>query len=188
MKSRLFVCAMLLGWLAVPAFADSLSFTNSGILSGDLSSGVTSAASNLTLDGTTIIKGQFGTVELVLGSFTTGSLQSGGTFTGGTFELEGAVSLVSPFSGTWTEVSSGLYDLVGSISTGFGGVQYTGTTTQQFTLSFDDGEILLKDVSGTTSLTLNPIVVPEPGTLALLGTGLAGVAGAARKKLRRSVS
>jgi hypothetical protein len=188
MKSRFFLCAMLLGLFAVPAFADSISisFTNSGIMSGNLSSGITSVANDLSFGGTVIEPGQFATLNFVLGSFT-GSFTNGGSFTGGTFELEnaGTVLFESPFSGTWSKMSSGLYDLVGSFSTVFQGVQYTGTTNQLFSVSFDDQHVCLKDLSGQTNLTAT--VVPEPGTLVLLGTGLVSMAGAARKKLRRAI-
>ena len=50
------ICAILFGRLAAPVFADSISisFTNSGITSGNLNSGVMSVASNLSFDGTVI--------------------------------------------------------------------------------------------------------------------------------------
>ena len=189
MKLRLFLCAILLGWVAVPAFADSISisFTNSGITSGNLNSGVTSVASDLSFDGVVIEPGPFGTLEFTLGSFS-GSFKNGGTFTGGTFELEsgGTVVFESTFSGTWSKVGRGLYDLAGNLSSVFDGQRYTRTSNQLFSVSFNDGHVCLKDLSGQTNLTAT--AVPEPGTLALLGTGLVTIAGAARKKLRRPVS
>jgi hypothetical protein len=56
MKSRLLVCAALMGLFAVPVFADSvsISFTNQGVLSGSLNSGITSVASDLAFGGTVI--------------------------------------------------------------------------------------------------------------------------------------
>jgi len=189
MKSRLFVCALLLGCLTMPAFANSvsISFTNSGITSGNPTSGITSVANDLSFNGTIIEPGQFATLSFVLGSFT-GSLTSGGTFTGGSFELNQAGSVIfqTPFSGTWSQAGKGLYDLAGSFSTVFEGVHYTGTTNQLFSISFNDDRWCLKGLSGKTNLTAT--VVPEPGSLVFLGTGLVSIAGAARKKLWRTNS
>jgi hypothetical protein len=184
MKSRLVFCALLLALFAVPAFADSISisFTNRGILSGSsLSSGVSSTASDLTFEGIVTEPGPFATLTFDLGTFI-GSFKTGGSFTGGNFELDNpGVIFQSAFSGTWEKVGSGLYDLVGSFSTTFEGVHYTGVTNQMFRLSFDDGHICLHGLRGNTQLEAS--VVPEPGTLTLLGTGLIGLAGAVRRKL-----
>lgn len=185
MKSRLLVCTILLVLFAAPAFADTIaiSFTNSGILSGSLTSGVVSTANDLAFDGTVIEGGPFATLGFDLGSFT-GNLLQGGSFTGGNFELSstGSVLFVTAFSGTWDKIGEDSYDLVGNFSTVFGGVRYTGMTNQLFKLSFDDGRACLLGLSGTTNITAAP--VPEPGTMTLLGTGLASLTGALYRKMR----
>ncbi|MGE5056350.1 MAG: PEP-CTERM sorting domain-containing protein [Acidobacteriota bacterium] len=184
MKSRLLLCAVLVAVFAVPVFADSvsISFTNQGVLSGSLNSGITSVASDLAFGGTVIQPGPFATLTFSLGSLT-GSLNNGGTFTGGTFELDNgsAVLFTTSFSGTWDKVGTGLYDLAGTFSTVFEGIRYSGGTNQIFTVSFDDEHVCLRGLQGDTNITAT--VVPEPGSLALLGTGLVGLAGVVRRKL-----
>lgn len=76
MKSRLMVCMMLLVLFAAPAFADTISFTNSGLVSGSLSSGIVSTMDSLTFNGGAVTGGN-GLVMFDLGQFT-GSLEHGG--------------------------------------------------------------------------------------------------------------
>ncbi len=65
-------------------------------------------------------------------------------------------------------------------------VHYSGVTDQMFKVSFDDERICLKNLQGNTNITAT--VVPEPSSLALLGTGLVGLAGVVRRKLLSVIS
>lgn len=193
MKLRLLICTVLLALLVVPAFADSVSFTNQGGLSVS-SSGISanSTMTSLSVNGQQILSGDIGFVLFDTGILT-GSLKSG-SFSGGSFDFglgapgsQGEI-FFSNFAGTLTKIGKGLYDLVGTFSGTIDGVKYIGSTNQIFSFSGDDDhsrhhgdDDCWKDLHGTTTITT--AAVPEPSTLTFLGTGLIALAGAVRRKL-----
>src|SRR5262252_966401 len=201
---------LLLLTLALPVagFANSVDFTNSG---GTLSGG----NSGLSLSGSTLIAinapplglitGNLGSVTFSTGALSAGSLQTGGTFAaGGTFVITGngtdgipnGVIFNGTFSGpvTWTLItlSNGThnYTLTGALT----GTWFTGQTvygaTVQLTVNtgkgFFNGSTTLS--SGDTNISgngLRTITAPESASINLLGTGLIGLLGVLRRKLKQ---
>ena len=205
MKSFFLACIMLLAVAVTPSFADSLTFTNHGNLSGNIGTGtVQSQLDSVSLNGAGLAGFPLGPLSINTGSFT-GSFLTGGSFTGGNLSIalnNGAVLFTTTISGTWTKLSNSLYELVATFSGVVNGTSYSGSTTQFFAfLGGDDGNFprpnfhhrghggddssdcgKFVDLYGSTTITT--ATVPEPSTLTFLGTGLIAAAGAIRRKLQ----
>ena len=191
---RIVLMALLTLALPLAAFANQIDFTNHGGTISGSSAGLTLIGSDLTyidIYNGTKTSGDLGTVTFTTGALTGGNITTGATFAaGGTFTITGAgVAFVGTFSGpvTWAEVTTGTngeiyYTLSGNVSGTYNGVSVSGYTGQLTFLAgkngFMGGPIAL--ASGDTVVSS----VPEPGTLALLGTGMVGLAGVIRKRLK----
>lgn len=149
------------------------------------------------------LNGVLGTVNFSTGAMMLGgSLAAGGSFIGGgSFTISGngsngmgtgllfagtftgPVSWVGTFNpsgnhglGAWT------YVLTGTVSGALNNGTHATAATVQFTFDVPNGQQFSKNVRLNQGVTT--VTVPEPGTLGLLGTGLLGLAGLVRRKLK----
>jgi hypothetical protein len=190
MKRILWMTLLLVLALPMAAFADSnVDLTNVGGTLVGTSAGLTLTDSTLIhMNGTL---GNLGTVEFATGALLSGTLQGNATFAGG-----GSFTIVSNTNGTlfsgafdgpvtWslTTLANGThnYTLTGAISGSWmGGATVYGATSQ---LTINTGRGFFNGSTSIASGDTN-IVVPEPGSLTLMGTGLLGFAGVLRRKLK----
>jgi PEP-CTERM motif len=187
---RFVLLAFLASVLPMAAWANEIDFGNSGGTLSRSNSGLSLTDSTLTtikgLNGSGLITGSnLGGVYFTTGALTSGSLASGATFAaGGSFTISGTNGVIfngsfsSPVTWTMWTLANGThgYTLEGTIS---GGGMY-GLTTQLTVNTgkgFFSGSALID--SGNTN-----VVVPEPGTLGLLGSGLVSIAGLVRRRMR----
>lgn len=194
------VLALLMFALPVATWASGINFTNKGGSIQISNSGISSHGMRMDSYNGINPGHSMGSVTFTTGALTSGSLLNGGTFssTGSTFVAIGIGNFGEPkgvifngsFTGdiTWTFLgqTGGIlkYQLSGQISGQlYNGRMVTGTTTQTFWTT--KAQLAKGIVHGMTGVTNISTTAPEPGTMALLGTGLVACAGFVRRKLIR---
>ena len=197
---KLVLLAVLALALPTAVFASSnIDYTNSGGNLSGSSSGLSLTGSVLVAvngNGGLITGNDLGSVSFETGALTSGSLKNGGTFSGGGwFTIAGngsnGVPSVTLFSGTFsgpvtwtmTTLANGThnYTLTGTLSGTTGsGYSTVGVTVQ---LTINTGKGFFNGCTRISSGDTN-VVVPEPGSLSLLGTGLIAMGGVIRRKLK----
>ena len=202
MTKKLILLVVLALALPMAAFASSqVDFTNSGGMLTGSNSGLSLSGSTLVavngLNGGGLITGtNLGSLTFSTGALASGSLQMGGTFAaGGTFTITGNGSNGIPngvlFSGTfsspvsWTLITlaNGTHNyILTGVLAGTNGFGSNGVTVQ---LTINTGKGFFNGSTQISSGDTN-IVVPEPGSLTLLGTGLVSLAGVVRRKMKKA--
>lgn len=194
---RVLAVAVVCAALHVAARADGIDLINKFGSISISNAGITSVGSQLRQYNAINNDHSLGSVSFATGALLSGSIMTGATFSdvGSMFKVVGVGNAGQPkgviFNGVfvgpiaWTLVSktgaSLIFELSGQLSGQLhNGMMVTGETTQFFhTTAAQLAMGIAHITSGSTHLN----ATPEPGTLALLATGLLAVAHTARRKL-----
>jgi len=188
----------VLACLPVAASANSIDYANTGGtvtgISGGTALTLTGSVLTSVTGGTcvpTCAGSNLGSVTFTTGALTGGSLATGGTFgAGGSFTItgngSGGVGSGVLFTGTFTSATWSVNSSNGITAFSLSGFVKGSTGNLAFTVQTSDlvgGNPFAGGSASVSWASGNTVVVPEPGTLGLLGTGLVGLLGTFRRKL-----
>jgi hypothetical protein len=169
---RVFLLALLALALPVAASASSIDYANGGFISLGTASvtGTATAGSTITI-GSSLTQINFaaatGWVTVTTGTLTATATPGVFNFTAGSIVIKDG-SNATLFSGTFTS----------------GTVTALGNGAFAVSATAGNGIAFTTQLSAAGAVSGNTIVTPEPSTLGLLGTGLVGLAGIVRRKMR----
>ena len=174
---RVFLLALLALALPTVALADSITdYEGLGTSAAGTATIAGTVTSGGSLDITTALTGVNGVAATGTISWNTGTLTGSGssfTYTGGSLTIMSGTTTL--FSGTFSNSTPGTVTIT-PVSILISGVLANGGGTETITIK--------KGGAFTVSADIGVVTTPEPGTLGLIGTGLIGLAGIARRKLR----